>query len=93
MRRLTVFNIMALDGCYKGPKEDISGHRHGAEENAYAAESLKAGGTLLCGRKTYEMMAGYWWPTPMAVQDDPVVAEGMLSALAEAIHARMIATL
>ncbi len=28
------------------------------------------------GRKTYELMAGYW-PTPMAARNDPVLAERM----------------
>jgi dihydrofolate reductase len=79
MRKLAIFNFITLDGYYKGPKEDISWHRHGAEENAYAAESLNAGNTLLFGRKTYEMMASYW-PTPMAIKNDPIVAEGMNKA-------------
>jgi dihydrofolate reductase len=79
MRKLTVFNFVTLDGYFKGPKEDISWHRHGAEENEYAAESLKSGNTLLFGRVTYEMMAGYW-PTPAAIKNDPIVAEGMNKA-------------
>jgi dihydrofolate reductase len=33
-------------------------------------------GVLVFGRKTYELMAGYW-PTPAAARDNPVVAEGM----------------
>ncbi len=60
MRKLFAFNFITLDGYYKGPKEDISWHRHGAEENAYAAEGLKSGSTLLFGRVTYEMIASYW---------------------------------
>jgi dihydrofolate reductase len=76
MRRITVFNFLTLNGYYKGPNEDISWHRHGAEEGEYAADSLSPGSTLLFGRVTYEMMAGYW-PTPQAISNDPVVAEGM----------------
>jgi len=76
MRKLSVFNFITLHGYVAGPNGDISWHRHGAEENAYAAEGLKAGSTLLFGRVTYEMMAGYW-PTPMAIKNDPIIAEGM----------------
>ena len=76
MRKLSVFNFITLDGYFKGPTGDISWHRHGAEENAYAGEGLKSGSTLLFGRVTYEMMASYW-PTPMAIKNDPIVAEGM----------------
>jgi dihydrofolate reductase len=79
MRKLTAFNFVTLNGYYKGPKEDISWHRHGAEENEYAVEGLKSGNTLLFGRVTYEMMASYW-PTPIAVKNDPIVAAGMNNA-------------
>jgi dihydrofolate reductase len=42
-------------------------------------EGLKSGSTLLFGRVTYELMASYW-PTPAAIKNDPVVAEGMNKA-------------
>ncbi len=79
MRKVIVFNFVTLNGYYKGPKGDISWHRHGAEENEYAAEGLKSGSTLLFGRVTYEMMASYW-PTPAAIKNDPIVAAGMNNA-------------
>ena len=78
MRKVTVFNFVTLNGYFEGPKGDISWHRHGAEENKYAAENLKSGGTcVFFGRVTYEMMASYW-PTPIAIKNDPIVAEGMV---------------
>jgi dihydrofolate reductase len=79
MRRVTVFNFVTLDGFFKGPNGDIRWHRHGAEEGDYAAEGLRSGATLLFGRVTYEMMAGYW-PTPTAMENAPVVAAGMNQA-------------
>ena len=79
MRRLSSFIFVTLNGYSHGPKGDISWHRHGAEENAYAAESLRSGATLLFGRVTYEMMASYW-PTPLALTNDPIVAKGMNDA-------------
>ena len=80
MSKLSAFVFTSLDGYFEGPKKgDISWHRHGAEENAYAVEALKAGSTLLFGRVTYQMMAGYW-PTPAGLKDDPVMAEGMNKA-------------
>jgi dihydrofolate reductase len=79
MRRLSAFNFITLNGYYEGPQRDIGWHRHGAEENEYAAEGLGSGSTLLFGRVTYELMAGYW-PTPMAATNDPTVAAGMNSA-------------
>jgi dihydrofolate reductase len=79
MRKVTVFNFITLNGYFKGRNGDISWHKHGAEENEYAAEMLKSGNTLLFGRVTYEMMASYW-PTPIAIKNDPIVAEGMNNA-------------
>jgi dihydrofolate reductase len=80
MSKLTVFNFVTLNGYFKGPGGDLSWHRHGAEENEFAAGNLNSpGNILLFGRVTYEMMAGYW-PTPEAIKNDPVVAEGMNKA-------------
>ncbi len=76
MSKLNSFTFMTLDGYYKGLNEDISWNRHGAEENEYAAEGAGSGSTLLFGRITYEMMASYW-PTPMALENNPIVAKGM----------------
>lgn len=79
MRKLTTFQFISLNGFYKGVKEDISWHRHGSEENEYSADSLQPGNILLFGRVTYEMMAG-WWPSPIAMEQDPIVAKGMNDA-------------
>jgi dihydrofolate reductase len=79
MRKLIVLNFITLNGYFKGPNGDISWHKHGTEENEYAAEVLKLENTLLFGRVTYEMMASYW-PTPIAIKNDPIVAEGMNNA-------------
>lgn len=79
MRKITVFNFVTLNGYVEGPNRDIRWHKHGAEENEYAGEGLQSGNTLLFGRVTYEMMASYW-PTPIAIKNDPTVAEGMNNA-------------
>ena len=77
MRKLTVFNFMTLNGFYKGPNEDISWHKNNDEEkDAFASDASKSGSVLLFGRVTYQMMEKYW-PTPMAKQNSPEVAEGM----------------
>jgi len=79
MKKLSAFNFITINGYLNGPDDDISWHRHGNEENQFAAESLQSGNILLFGRKTYEMMASYW-PTLIAIQNDPVVAEDMNNA-------------
>lgn len=79
MAKLSVFNFVTLNGYFEGPNRDISWHRHGAEENAFSEEGANSGSTLLFGRVTYQMMAGFW-PTPDAASAFPAVARGMNSA-------------
>ncbi|MEW6642292.1 MAG: dihydrofolate reductase family protein [Pseudomonadota bacterium] len=75
MRRLTVFNNVTLDGYFTSAEGDMSwAHRHDPEFNAFVQDNARGGGVLLFGRVTYEMMAGYW-PTPLAREQNPVVAE------------------
>ncbi len=77
MRRLIVFNNISLDGYFVDRNGDMSwAHQQDAEWSAFAAENAEGGGTLVFGRITYEMMAGFW-PTPAASQAFPVVAERM----------------
>jgi dihydrofolate reductase len=79
MGKLSTFTFITLNGYFKGLNGDINWHRHGAEENEYAAEGLRSRSILLFGRVTYELMASYW-PTPLALKNDPVVAAGMNNA-------------
>jgi dihydrofolate reductase len=77
MRKLIVFNSVTLDGYFTDSGGDMSwAHKQDAEWNSFIKGNASGEGTLLFGRKTYELMAGYW-PTPMAMKNDPVVAEGM----------------
>ena len=77
MGKLTVFNFVTLNGYFKGPNDDTSWHQHGNEEEGeFAAEGAQSDSIILFGRKTYEMMAGFW-PTPEAIKTMPAVAEGM----------------
>jgi dihydrofolate reductase len=77
MRRVVVFNMVTLDGFFVDSKGDMSwAHKNDAEWNAFVGENASGSGVLLFGRITYELMASYW-PTPMALQNSPVVAKGM----------------
>jgi dihydrofolate reductase len=79
MRKISVFNVITLDGYFEGPNRNLSWPKHGAEEDEFAIERLKSGNTLLFGRVTYEMMASYW-PTPNAIKYSPLIADGMNNA-------------
>ena len=77
MRRLIVFNSVSVDGYFVDMKGDMSwAHNSDPEFNAFVGGNASGGGELLFGRITYELMAGYW-PTPIAIKNDPVVADAM----------------
>jgi dihydrofolate reductase len=81
MQKLVVFNNVTLDGYFAGVNGDLSWAHSGnddAEYNAFVADNASGGGRLLLGRMTYELMASYW-PTPVAIENMPVVAEGINS--------------
>ena len=81
MRKLAVFNNITLDGYFTGKNGDYSWAHSGQpdqEFNEFVAGNAQGGGALLLGRKTYEIMAGFW-PTPEAKKSQPEVAQGMNS--------------
>ena len=82
MRKLIVFNNVTLDGYFVDQNGDLSWAYPGSQDAEFKAlveENAKSGGEMLFGRVTYEMMASYW-PTPMALANDPVIADGMNKA-------------
>jgi len=81
VRKLSVFNHVSLDGFFTDANSDMSfAHRPGPdpEWDAFVEGNAGGGGVLVFGRKTYDMMASFW-PTPMAAQMMPAVAERMNS--------------
>jgi dihydrofolate reductase len=89
MRKLAVFNNVTLDGYFVTMNGDMSwAHKQDAEWNAFVQANASGGGELLFGRITYEMMASYW-PTPHAIENFPVVAEGM-NNLPKAVFSRTL---
>jgi dihydrofolate reductase len=77
MRKLIVFNNVTLDAYFADLNGDMSwAHKHDAEWKQFVHDNASGGGELLFGRITYQLMASYW-PSPLAMKNDPAVAEGM----------------
>jgi len=75
-----VFNQVSVDGYFVDAKGDMSwAHKHDPEWLAFVEGNASGEGSMLFGRVTYEMMAGYW-PSPSAAQNNPQVAARMNSA-------------
>jgi dihydrofolate reductase len=77
----TLFSFMAttLDGYYEGPNGEFDWPNVDDEFNEFAIRQLNDIDTLLFGRNTYEGMASYW-PTPAAIEGDPLIAGRMNEA-------------
>lgn len=76
MAQLNAFQIITLNGFYKGLNDDIGWHMVGIEENEFSEESIKADHMLLFGRVTYQLMENYW-TSEASFKQFPTVAEGM----------------
>lgn len=75
-RKIFLFMMVSLDGYMEGPDHDLSWHTVDEEFNDFAVKQLEEAGTILFGRKTYQLMESYW-PTKDGVEDDPAVAKLM----------------
>ncbi len=79
MRKVIMFNLISLDGYFEGAtKWDINWHQVDDEFNEFSIAQLDKAGGLIFGRVTYQGMASYW-PSPEALQNDPIVAGKMNS--------------
>lgn len=82
MRKLRVFESISVDGYFTDAQDDMTwayAGRGDPEFGAWVSRNAGSGGTLLFGRKTYQMMEAFW-PTPAAAQQMPEVAKGMNAA-------------
>ena len=60
MRKIHLFVTLSLDGYFEGPNHDLSWHNVDDEFNKYAIEQLRETGLILFGRRTYQLMEGFW---------------------------------
>lgn len=79
MRKLILFNVVTLDGCFEGEKAwDLDFHNlvWGPELEALSVQHLTEADMLVFGENTYKGMAEWW---PKSEESDPVVAPLMNS--------------
>jgi dihydrofolate reductase len=82
MRKLYMFVMLSLDGYFEGPNHDISWHNVDDEFNKFAKEQLRKTDLFLWGRRTYQLMEGYWpriEEAPLTSSDDGEIAHLMNS--------------
>jgi dihydrofolate reductase len=66
MRKIIVSEMVTVDGFFAGPYGELEWFVQSDELDAYAMDLLESVDTILYGRTTYEMMAGYWPTAPGA---------------------------
>ena len=67
-----MFVSLSLDGYFEGPDHDISWHNVDRETYIISIEMLRNTHIFLWGRRTYQLMEGYW---PMAAEDPSTSAD------------------
>lgn len=60
MRRIIMFNRVTADGYFAGPHGDLDWVVPDEEIDKGAARGMSDRGTILFGRRTYEMFASFW---------------------------------
>jgi len=90
MRKLTVFNHISLDGYFTDKDNSLNWVHMGndPEFEQFVQGNAQVGGELIFGRITYQMMASYW-PTSMALEQNPIVAERM-NALQKVVFSKTL---
>jgi dihydrofolate reductase len=86
MRRLVMWNLVAIDGFFEGPKSwDLDWHEYvwGEELEQLSLEQLKSADMLLFGCVTYQGMASHW---PSATGE---VADAM-NAISKVVFSRTL---
>jgi dihydrofolate reductase len=66
MRKIFLHIIVSLDGYIEGPNGELDWHFIDDEFEEYINELLRSIDGMLYGRKSYELLAGYW---PTAVEN------------------------
>jgi len=74
MRKIIVSNYVSLNGFFAGPNGEIDWFLWDDETEEYAKELAASIDTILFGRVTYDLMAGYW---PTAATENPVITDYM----------------
>jgi dihydrofolate reductase len=77
MNKMILFMMVSLDGYVEGLDHDLSWHNAGNKEfSKFAIDQLNEAGSLVFGRKTYELMASFW-PSKAGREGDHAVAKRM----------------
>ena len=75
MRRLIYWMMVSLDGFVEGPSHELDWPLVDEELHTYINGEVRSADALLYGRRTYELMAGYWPEADTYASSPPYEAE------------------
>ncbi len=64
MRKVIALIHLSLDGCVSGPNDELDWIAYDEELEQYSHAMHATTDAVIWGRRTYEMMAGYWLTVP-----------------------------
>ena len=76
MRKVILSMMVSLDGYIEGSNRNIDWHVWSEEMDRFMGRFFDRIDTILLGRKTYELLVGYW-PSASEPTDDPVITDRM----------------
>jgi len=76
MRKVILSMMVSLDGFIEGANKELDWHVWDEEMNRFMGRFFDQIDTILLGRKTYELLVGYW-PSASEPTDDPVITDRM----------------
>ncbi len=90
MRKLIMWNLMGLDGRFEGPGHDIAWMADAWSEDleTLSLEQGEAMGGMVFGRRTHDLMAGYW---PDAANGPEANVGRFMNALPKYVFSRSLA--
>lgn len=92
MRKVFLFMMVTLDGFMEGENHDLSWHNVDVEFNQFAAKQLQDDmGTLLFGRRTYELMHDYW-PIAVPSDSDDEIVKNLMNTLPKVVVSHSLET-
>jgi dihydrofolate reductase len=89
MRKVILSQNISVDGYFCGPKGELDWHVVEKEFNEYAAGLLNSVDTIIFGRVTYQMMAGFW-TTPEAARLNPEAIVDRMNGLAKVVFSKSL---
>jgi len=83
--------MVSLDGFFEGPDHDLSWHQVDDEFNIFAAKQMQEAGAILFGRRTYELMEGFW-PNYKPVDEENRIIREQMDMLPKIVVSKTVKT-